>query len=109
MANATLEQIQSLLSAAAQRLDQVSQQQQTFQGQVFGVIANESEPFCADCDRLRLDASGVVYGCIGADKGIALPVNPQPEQMALALQQAMNQKQTLKFSGSRSSMMAMGG
>lgn len=82
---------------------------QTFQGQVFGVIANESEPFCADCDRLRLDASGVVYGCIGADKGIALPVNPQAEQMALALQQAMNQKQTLKFSGSRSSMMAMGG
>jgi ABC-type transporter Mla subunit MlaD len=34
MADATLDQIQSLLSAAVQRLDQVSQQQQTFQGQV---------------------------------------------------------------------------
>lgn len=31
---------------------------------VFGIIANESEPFCRSCTRLRLSSDGHVYGCL---------------------------------------------
>lgn len=31
---------------------------------VFGVIANESEPFCHSCTRLRLASDGHLYGCL---------------------------------------------
>lgn len=30
----------------------------------FGIIANESEPFCSSCTRLRLSSDGYLYGCI---------------------------------------------
>ncbi len=30
----------------------------------FGIIANESEPFCASCTRLRLSSDGYLYGCL---------------------------------------------
>ncbi|HEY8971500.1 MAG TPA: radical SAM protein, partial [Puia sp.] len=35
---------------------------QTAEGHQFGIIANETAPFCSDCDRLRLDSSGHIYG-----------------------------------------------
>ena len=31
---------------------------------VFGIIANESEPFCRSCTRLRLSSDGYLYGCL---------------------------------------------
>lgn len=31
---------------------------------VFGVIANESEPFCSSCTRLRLSSEGQLFGCL---------------------------------------------
>ena len=31
---------------------------------VFGIIANESEPFCRACTRLRLSSDGNLYGCL---------------------------------------------
>lgn len=36
----------------------------------FGIIANHSDPFCSDCDRLRIDSNGFLYGCITQKKGI---------------------------------------
>ena len=36
----------------------------TKEGYKFGIIANESSPFCEDCNRLRLDSHGSVYGCL---------------------------------------------
>ena len=33
---------------------------------VFGVIANESEPFCRACTRLRLSSDGYLYGCLSS-------------------------------------------
>ncbi len=30
----------------------------------FGIIANESEPFCRTCTRLRLSSAGHLYGCL---------------------------------------------
>lgn len=78
-------------------------------GQVFGIIANESAPFCSDCNRLRLDASGKIYGCISNNNGIEVANLKSPLQITAALQKAMNQKQLLKFSGTELSMQAIGG
>jgi len=78
-------------------------------GQVFGIIANESAPFCSDCNRLRLDASGKIYGCISNDNGIEVSNLQSPMQFTLALQKAMDQKQLQRFSGTELSMQAIGG
>ncbi len=32
----------------------------------FGIIANESEPFCSACTRLRLSSDGYLYGCLSS-------------------------------------------
>ncbi len=45
---------------------------QTNAGHVFGIIANESEPFCHDCNRLRLDSEGNIYGCLSSNHPISL-------------------------------------
>jgi cyclic pyranopterin phosphate synthase len=78
-------------------------------GQVFGIIANESAPFCSDCNRLRLDTSGKIYGCISNNNGIEVANLESPMQLTLALQKAMDQKQLQRFSGTELSMQAIGG
>ena len=41
-------------------------------GQVIGVIASTTSPFCATCDRSRLTADGVWYRCLYAARGTDL-------------------------------------
>jgi cyclic pyranopterin phosphate synthase len=41
-------------------------------GQVVGVIASTTEPFCADCDRARLTADGQLFTCLYATRGLDL-------------------------------------
>jgi GTP 3',8-cyclase len=41
-------------------------------GQVVGVIASTTEPFCATCDRSRLTADGLWYRCLYAASGTDL-------------------------------------
>jgi len=41
-------------------------------GQVIGVIASTTEPFCADCDRARLTADGQLFTCLYATRGADL-------------------------------------
>jgi cyclic pyranopterin phosphate synthase len=41
-------------------------------GQVFGLIASDTEPFCDSCDRLRLTVDGRLRGCLYEAGGIAL-------------------------------------
>ena len=42
-------------------------------GQGFlGVIASISEPFCGDCNRLRITADGMAYTCLFAEQGTSL-------------------------------------
>jgi cyclic pyranopterin phosphate synthase len=81
---------------------------QTDSGQVFGVIANESEPFCGDCDRLRLDSEGNIYGCLSSNHPIALD-GDEEEEWNEKLQMALLQKQALRFTGSDLSMLHIGG
>ena len=82
---------------------------QTAGGNTFGIIANNSEPFCSDCSRLRLDAEGNMYGCLSSNHPIAL--NPEDNNYILheKLQQAMSQKQLHHFIGSELSMLQIGG
>jgi GTP 3',8-cyclase len=38
-------------------------------GQIFGIIASVSQPFCGDCDRARLTANGLWLNCLYAEQG----------------------------------------
>ncbi len=77
--------------------------------QVFGVIANHSTPFCGDCDRLRMDSRGNLYGCLSENRGLALGPEANPDLDRAALVAALDQKQTVRFTGSDLSMKAIGG
>lgn len=83
---------------------------QTGEGQVFGVIANETAPFCGDCNRLRLDSFGNIYGCLSSNTPIAVgDAAVGSSELTNKLEQAMSQKQAVKFTGSNLSMMHIGG
>ncbi len=41
-------------------------------GQIVGVIASTTDPFCADCDRARLTADGQLFTCLYATRGVDL-------------------------------------
>lgn len=76
----------------------------------FGIIANETVPFCKDCNRLRLDSYGNIYGCISAYNGISvLQSAANQQQLQLDLKKAMTQKQPVRFVGSEMSMQFLGG
>jgi GTP 3',8-cyclase len=78
-------------------------------GQVFGIIANQSQPFCRDCDRLRLDSGGRIYGCLSSNQPIRLSLDEGEEDWNRKLQSALLQKQPLRFKGSDLSMLKVGG
>jgi len=81
----------------------------TEEGHCFGIIANESVPFCSDCDRLRLDSSGRIYGCLSSNQPIGLDMAATAGEWDAQLEQALAQKQELKFVGSDLSMLRIGG
>jgi cyclic pyranopterin phosphate synthase len=41
-------------------------------GTPFGVIASTTAPFCARCDRARVTADGLLFGCLYAERGVDL-------------------------------------
>lgn len=79
-------------------------------GSTFGIIANDAFPFCSDCDRIRLDEYGSIYGCISTNKSYDLNkyINA-PQQINNQLSMALKTKQKLKFTGSNRSMINVGG
>ena len=81
----------------------------TEEGHIFGIIANESEPFCSDCDRLRLDSNGRIYGCLSSNQPIGLSPDEGEEEWSSKLERALAQKQALRFTGSDLSMLRIGG
>ncbi|MFN8294716.1 MAG: GTP 3',8-cyclase MoaA [Chitinophagales bacterium] len=81
----------------------------TNDGYKFGIIANESDPFCNDCNRLRLDSYGNIYGCLSNNHPInILGCLDNEEELKIRLVNALSQKKT-KFSGSALSMLHIGG
>ena len=81
----------------------------------FGIIANESEPFCATCNRLRISSNGMLYGCLSNSKSYNLrDVLQLSESMAIAKLQrvlglALADKQSASFSGEVTVMKFIGG
>ena len=82
---------------------------------VFGIIANESAPFCASCTRLRLSSNGYLYGCLSSSKRHAIAdVLKLPDDQARTVLQsrlmgALADKQTLQFKGEVTVMKFIGG
>ena len=81
----------------------------------FGIIANESEPFCSSCTRLRLSSNGFVYGCLSNAAHhdmkpiLALPHHQAMAQLQSLLVRALADKQDLSFKGEVTVMKFIGG
>ena len=84
-------------------------------GGYFGVIANESEPFCRTCTRLRLSSNGHLYGCLSNSNSHDIrPILGQPDELAQCqlqsvLAAALLDKQDLSFKGETTVMKFIGG
>ena len=79
-------------------------------GGIFGIIANESTPFCHDCNRLRMDSKGTFYGCLSNAHGEKLaPYLSDDTKLAEKMNGLLRQKQPVKFHGSELSMRNIGG
>lgn len=75
----------------------------------FGIIANDSAPFCSDCDRLRLDSFGDVYGCLSSLIPVSVSSNLHRKELQSALQLALSHKQPSHFVGNLRTMQSIGG
>ncbi|MFK4134492.1 GTP 3',8-cyclase MoaA [Pseudomonas luteola] len=84
-------------------------------GGYFGVIANESVPFCRSCSRLRLSSTGWLHGCLSSNnRHFVGDLLDKPRHLALpALQRllvkALGDKQDVAFSGGVTVMKIIGG
>ena len=109
-AQAILEQISSRepVTALAREHASTARYWELPDGYRFGIIANESHPFCQDCNRLRLDSKGHLFGCLSNPEGQAV-AGLSDEEMDEALAFALKQKQNLRFGGSTLSMKQIGG
>ena len=82
---------------------------------VFGVIANETEPFCSSCTRLRLSSNGRLYGCLSNANShdirdvLRLPRHQAMPRLQHLLGLALADKQTLNFRGEVTVMKFIGG
>ena len=77
---------------------------------IFGIIANESTPFCHDCNRLRMDSKGYFFGCLSNAHGEKLsPFVNDDDQLTEKLRGLLRLKQPVKFHGSVLSMRNIGG
>lgn len=81
----------------------------------FGVIANESEPFCRTCTRLRLSSNGHLYGCLSSSRSQPIrhllhkPYHVAINELQGILRNAMATKQRLAFTGETTVMKFIGG
>ncbi len=81
----------------------------------FGVIANESVPFCRTCSRLRLSSSGWLHGCLSSSNRhyVGDLLDKPRHQVLPALQgmlvKALADKQDVAFTGGATVMKIIGG
>ncbi|WP_278929685.1 GTP 3',8-cyclase MoaA [Pseudomonas qingdaonensis] len=81
----------------------------------FGVIANESVPFCRTCSRLRLSSTGWLHGCLSSsNRHFIGDLLDKPRHQALPalqgmLMKALGDKQAVAFSGGATVMKIIGG
>lgn len=81
----------------------------------FGVIANDSAPFCNNCNRLRFSADGYLYGCLSSQQKfpvsdiLELPDEMAARKLRSILTAALATKQEKSFNGSSLLMKSVGG
>lgn len=81
----------------------------------FGIIANESLPFCSTCTRLRLSSAGFLHGCLSNTQRhhiadlLDLPRDEAVPQLRARLHSALSDKQPVAFAGSETVMRWIGG
>lgn len=81
----------------------------------FGVIANESVPFCRTCSRLRLSSTGWLHGCLSSSNKhyignlLSTPIEDAMPQLQQLLGRALRDKQDLAFTGGALIMKSIGG
>ena len=82
---------------------------------VFGIIANNSEPFCSSCTRLRVSSNGLLYGCLSNAANfdlkpfLKIPELERPKELEGALNAALRHKQDVSFTGEVTVMKFIGG
>ena len=82
---------------------------------VFGIIANESEPFCRNCTRLRLSSNGALYGCLSSARSrdiralLHMPKGEAEVELVQVLRGALADKQSENFQGEVTVMKFIGG
>ncbi len=80
----------------------------------FGIIANESEPFCRTCTRLRISSDGFLYGCLSSSNRhnvgelLELPTHKALPRLQGLLVDALGDKK-LAFQGEVTVMKFIGG
>lgn len=77
-------------------------------GKRFGIISNESSPFCSDCNRLRMDSKGNIYGCLSSPENININSISNNKEMEYSLNKLLLLKKD-KFTGSTNTMKNIGG
>ncbi|HDS1737576.1 radical SAM protein [Pseudomonas sp. BP8] len=81
----------------------------------FGVIANESVPFCRACSRLRLSSTGWLHGCLSSGNRhyvgdlLGKPRHEALPSLQRLLVKALADKQDMAFSGGVMVMKVIGG
>ncbi|MDH5559452.1 MAG: radical SAM protein [Deltaproteobacteria bacterium] len=81
----------------------------------FGVIANDSAPFCQTCNRLRLTSNGDLYGCLSSPMKYSMSSflgggdKTSKEELKSLLSAALATKQQVSFYGSNLEMKSVGG
>ncbi|AYW41073.1 MULTISPECIES: GTP 3',8-cyclase MoaA [Pseudomonas aeruginosa group] len=81
----------------------------------FGIIANETAPFCAGCSRARLSSSGWLHGCLSSSRShylgdvLELPRDEALLHIRELSKRALADKQAERFSGDVMVMKMIGG
>lgn len=84
-------------------------------GGFFGVIANESVPFCRTCSRLRLSSTGWLHGCLSSSNKhyignlLGIPIETAMPELQQLLGRALRDKQDVAFTGGALIMKSIGG
>ena len=82
-------------------------------GGFFGIIPNNSAPFCSTCSRLRLTSNGQLIGCLSNPTPISirhLLDHPDPSvPLQNLVKKSISYKQDVAFTGSTLVMSRVGG
>lgn len=105
-----IEKLQTLrgLTPVVARRDATAFSYRTERGGEIGFIASESRPFCGDCSRLRLSATGWLRACLFSEAGLPLrgvPTARYPEILA----QVIGMKPTGRIAHIDQAMHGIGG